>query len=215
MHLTFVTFNYKSADLEAEERNYLGHHVELAKRFLGLRQYYTGRLMKVGGKQPDSVRAAILAYDNAAAAASAMRSAVLPALLADTQAHLKDTTSTAVDATTIVPFDSRRTGQNCFVMVAEFDLERSAGSEAAEKHYLGTHVSIARRLPGLRNYVIGKLIKTPGIEDSRYRMAILVFDSLDAYRAAYASPAGVELLKDEEATIRNARVYRLDARVEV
>ena len=215
MHLTFVTFNYQSADLEAEERNYLGHHVELAKRFPGLRQYYTGRLMKVGGKEPDSVRAAILAYDDAAAAASAMRSEVVPALLADTQAHLKDGTSTAVEAETIVPFDSRRAGQQCFVMVAEFDLEQSAGIEAAEKHYLGTHVSIARRLPALRNYVIGKLIKTPGIEDSRYRMATLVFDSLDAYRAAYASPVGRELLKDEAATIRNARVYRLDARVEV
>ena len=215
MHLTFVTFNYQSADLEAEERNYLGHHLELAKRFPGLRQYYTGRLMKVAGREPDSVRAAILTYDDAAAAASAMRSEVVPALLADTQAHLKDGTSTAVDAETIVPFDSRRAGQNCFVMAAEFDLEQSAGVEAAEKHYLGTHVSIARRLPGLRNYVIGKLIKTAGIGDSRYRMAILVFDSLDAYRAAYASPAGRELLKDEAATIRNARVYRLDARVEV
>ena len=144
-----------------------------------------------------------------------MRSEVVPALIADTQAHLKDGTSTAVDATTIVQFDSRRAGQNCFVMVAEFDLEQSAGVEAAEKHYLGTHVNIARRLPGLRNYIIGKLIKTAGIENLRYRMAILVFDSLDAYRAAYASPAGVELLKDEAATIRNARVYRLDARVEV
>ena len=215
MHLTLVTFNFQSADLEAEERNYLGHHVELAKRFPGLRQYYTGRLMKVAGKEPNRVRAAILAYDDAAAAVSAMRSDVVPALLADTQAHLKDGTSTAVDAETIVPFDSRRAGQNCFVMVVEFDLEESAGLDAAEKHYLGTHVSIARRLPGLRNYIIGKLIKTAGSEDSRYRVATLVFDSLDAYRAAYASAAGRELLKDEAATIRNARVYRLDARVEV
>jgi uncharacterized protein (TIGR02118 family) len=215
MHLTFVTFNYQSADLEAEELNYLEHHVQLARRFPGLRQYYTGRLMKVAGKEPDRVRAAILAYDDAAAATSAMRSDVVPALLADTQAHLKDGTSTAVDAEAIVPFDSRRSGQQCFVMVAEFDLEQGVGIEAAEKHYLGTHVSIARELPGLRNYIIGKLIKTVGIEDLRYRMATLVFDSLDAFRAAYASPVGRELLKDEEATIRNARVYRLDARVEV
>jgi uncharacterized protein (TIGR02118 family) len=215
MHLTFVTFNYQSADLEAEERNYLEHHVQLARRFPGLRQYYTGRLMKVAGKEPDRVRAAILGYDDAAAAATAIRSDVVPALLADTQAHLKDGTSTAVDAETIVPFDSRRVGQQCFVMVAEFDLEQGVGLEAAEKHYLGAHVSIARGLPGLRNYIVGKLIKTVGIEDSRYRIAVLVFDSLDAYRAAYASPAGRELLKDEAATIRNARAYRLDARVEV
>jgi uncharacterized protein (TIGR02118 family) len=214
MHLTYVTFNFQNADVVAEERNYLGHHVELARRFPGLRQYYTGRLMKVAGKEPDRIRAAILAYDDAAAATSAMRSEVVPALLADTQAHLKDGTSTAVEAETIVPFDSRRAGQQCFVMVAEFDLEQSAGLDAAEKHYLGIHVNIARRLPGLRNYIIGKLIKTAGIEESGYRMATLVFDSLDAYRAAYASPVGSELLKDEAATIRNARVYRLDARVE-
>jgi uncharacterized protein (TIGR02118 family) len=215
MHLTFVTFNYQSADLEAEERNYLGRHVALAKRFPGLRQYFTGRLMKVAGKEPDRVRAAILAYDDAAAAASAMRSEVVSALIEDAQAHLKDVTSASVEAETVVPFDSRRMGQQCLVMVAEFDFVQGAGVDAAEKHYLGTHVSIARRLPGLRNYIIGKLIKAPGIEDSRYRTATLVFDSLDAYRAAYASPAGCELLKDEEATIRNARVYRLDARIEV
>src|ERR1700722_8973492 len=141
MHLTFVTFNFQSADLEAEERNYLGHHVQLARRFPGLRQYYTGRLMKVSGREPDRVRAAILAYDDAAAAASAMRSDVVPALLADTQAHLKDGTSAAVDGETIVPSDSRRAGQQCFVMVAEFDLEQSGGIDAAEKHYLGTHVN--------------------------------------------------------------------------
>ncbi len=215
MHLSLVTFNYQSADLEAEERNYLTHHVDLARRFKGLRQYYTGRLMKVAGKQPDRIRAALLAYENAAAAASALQSDVLPALIADTQAHLKDVASVAVDAEVVVPFDSRNAGQRCFVMVAQFDLEQSAGPDAAEKHYLGTHVGIARKLPNLRNYLIGKFIKTLGIEDSRYRMATFVFDSLDAYRAAYASPVGRELLKDEEATIRNTRVYRLDARVEV
>src|ERR1700685_2455858 len=101
MHLTLVTFNFQSADLEAEERNYLGHHVELAKRFPGLRQYYTGRLMKVAGKEPNRVRGAILPYDDAAAAVSAMRSDVVPALLADTQAHLKDRTLTADDEETV------------------------------------------------------------------------------------------------------------------
>ena len=215
MHLTFVAFNYQSADLEAEELNYLGHHVQLARRFPGLRQYYTGRLIKVAGKEPDRVRAAIMSFDDAAAAASAMRSDVVPALLADTQAHLKDVTSTAVDAEVIVPFDSRRAGQQCFVMVAEFDLEQSAGLDAAEKHYLGTHVSIARRLPGLRNYVIGKLIKTPGLRTRAigWRYWCSTRSTRIAPRTRRA--AGRELLEDEQATIRNARVYRLDARVEV
>ncbi len=215
MNLTFVTFNFQSADLEAEERNYSSRHVGLAKRFPGLDQYYTGRLMKVGGNAPERFRGAILSYDDAQAQASAMRSEVVPALIADSQAHLKDITSHAIEGEVIVPFESRRAGQSCFVMAAAFDLEQSAGPDAAEKHYRGTHVGIARRLPGLRNYLIGKFVEGPGIVRERYRMAILVFDSLEAYRAAYASPIGKELQHDEAATIRNAKAWRLDARVEL
>jgi len=215
MYISYVSFNFQSADLEAEERNYLGHHVALARRFPGARQYYTGRLMKVGGKEPDRIRGAILTYDDAAAAEAAMRSEVVPALLTDTQAHLKDLMSHAAEGEVIVPFESRRPEQRCFAMVAEFDLEQSAGAATAEDRYLSKHTGIARRLPGLRNYIIGKLAQMPGSDVSRNRMAILVFDSLEAYREAYASPVGAELLKDEEATIRNAQVWRLDARVEI
>ena len=165
------------------------------------------------GQRADRIRAAILAYDDAAAAASALRSDVLPALLADTQAHLKDGTSAAVEARPSCR-SIRTSGSAMFRDGRRVRSRQSAGLEAAEKRYRGIHVSIARRLPGLRNYIIGKLSGAGG-EDSRYRIATLAFDSLDAYRAAYASPAGRELLKDEAATIRNARVHRLDARVEV
>ena len=215
MHLSMVTFNFQSADIDAEESHYLDYHVGLARRFPGVRQYYTGRLMKAGGKQPDRFRAGVYWFDDAAAAAAAMSSEVVPALMTDSMEHLKDLTSIAADAEMIVPFDSRRVGQSCFVMCAQFDLEQAAGADAAEKHYREAHVGIARRLPGLRNYVIGKLLGPSADGQSRYRIAMLVFDSLDAYRAAYQSPAGAELLKDEAATIRNAHVYRLDGRVEV
>jgi uncharacterized protein (TIGR02118 family) len=213
MQFNFVAFNFQSADLAAEERNYLGHHVELAKRMPGLRLYYTGRLVKTGGREPERVRAAVLGYDDAAAAAAAARSEVIAALVADTQAHLKDLESKSMAGEAIVPFDARKPGQPCFIMAAEFDLATAAGGlAAAEEHYLKVHVGIARRLPGLRNYMIGKL--EPGGAD-RQRMAVLVFDSHDALRAAYASAAGQELRADEQATIRNARVWRLDARVEI
>jgi uncharacterized protein (TIGR02118 family) len=215
MHITYVSFNFQSDDLEAEERNYLGHHVALARRFPGLRQYYTGRLMKMGGKDPERIRGALMAYDNAAASEAAMRSDVVMPLLTDTQAHLKDLMSHSAEGEVIVPFESRRAEQRCFAMMAEFDLEQSAGAAAAEERYLSKHTAIARRLPGLRNYIIAKLIQVPGSDITRNRMAILVFDSLEAYRAAYASEVGAELMKDEAATIRNAEVRRLDARVEI
>lgn len=39
MLISFVTFDFKSPDIQAEERNYLGHHVGLAMRLSGLRVY--------------------------------------------------------------------------------------------------------------------------------------------------------------------------------
>jgi uncharacterized protein (TIGR02118 family) len=193
-----------------KRKNYFANHVALAKRMPGLRLYYTGRLMPVQGRTPEHLRAAITGFDDAAAAAAAFRSEVIPPLVADTQAHLKDISQRSLAAEVIVPFNERRAEQRCFVMCAEFDLEQSGGLDAAERHYRDFHVGIAKRLPGLRNYLIGKL---DGAD--RYRIAILVFDSLDALRDAYRSPVGQQLVRDEETTIRNPRVLRLDARVEV
>ena len=47
------------------------------------------------------------------------------------------------------------------------------------------------------------------------RMAMLVFDSSEALHDAYHSPVGQELSKDEEATIVNTRLYRIDATVQL
>lgn len=205
MQFTLVGFNYQSADLETEERNYLGHHVALAKSMPGIRLYYTGRTIEHRGQKPEHFRHALLAFDMPMPLASAG-----PALIADTSAHLKDLRYIVFEGEIIVPFDARIPGQKCFVIAAEFNLE-SADLASSENRYRNHHTSIARRLPGLRNYVIGKL----GAGADRYRIAILVFDSAAAFKAAYRSPVGLELIKDEEATIRDARVHRLDARVEV
>ncbi|MGH7865254.1 MAG: EthD family reductase [Candidatus Binataceae bacterium] len=135
MLLNFVRFDFKSADLEAEERNYLDTHVGLAKRFPGLRIYYTGKHLPVGGEQPDRYRAAILAFDSADAWNAAMHTELAPALLADTQEHITGIEPRSADAEVIVPFDSRRPAQSCFIMAAEFDLATDGGGPgAAELH---------------------------------------------------------------------------------
>lgn len=69
---------------------------------------------------------------------------------------------------------------------------------------------LACRLPGLRRYVIGPLLGTRSIPAERARGAILAFDSLDAPRAAYRSPIGVELRADEERLIAEPRVILID-----
>ena len=210
MQLTLASFNYQGADLEAEERNYLGHHVALAKSLPGIRLYYTGRTIEHRGQKPEHVRHAILAFDDGDVSSKAFQTPAGPALITDTLEHLKDLRNIIFDGEIIVPFDTRKPGEKCFVMTAEFNLD-AADLASSENRYRNHHTSIARRLPGLRNYIIGKL----GTGADRYRIAILVFDSADAFKAAYRSPVGLELIEDEEATIRNARVHRLDARVEV
>ena len=97
-----------------------------------------------------------------------------------------------------------------FYMVATFDLRLPGATPMdAERHYLERHVSLARRLPGLRGYVVGTLAETPSIPADRRRGAILAFDSEDAWRAAYCSPVGRELRDDEKRLIADPRIVLL------
>ncbi|HXW85679.1 MAG TPA: hypothetical protein VEJ86_14830, partial [Candidatus Binataceae bacterium] len=68
MQLDFYAFDFQSTDHEAEERNYLGHHVALAKQTPGLKLYYTGRLIEAQGQKPERLRMAILGIDENEAA---------------------------------------------------------------------------------------------------------------------------------------------------
>ena len=94
-----------------------------------------------------------------------------------------------------------------FYMIGTFNFNRTGYTpEEAERHYLEHHVPLAKRLPGLRKYVIGTLAETPRIRPDRHRGAILAFDTLAAWRTAYWSPVGRELRTDEHALIADAQV---------
>lgn len=96
-------------------------------------------------------------------------------------------------------------------MIASFNLDLTRRSpEEAEAHYLSVHVPLAKRLPGLRRYVIGTNRETKRIKPEFHRSAILGFDSLEALRAAYRSDAGQVLRKDEDDLIGEGRVILLE-----
>jgi uncharacterized protein (TIGR02118 family) len=189
--------------------------VRLARELPGLRNYITGKL--IGSKRAPAAyyRAAALNFDDLSAMRTAMRdSPVAKPLTDDGVEHLTNVRWIHLDSEVIVPFDARP-GANYMLMAAEFDLKPNGGDyAAAESLYLSHHTHIARRMPGLRYYLIGRVATKPGIEPERRRMALLVFDSAEAGREAYHSPVGQELARDEEATIANPRVYRLDATVQ-
>ncbi len=62
---------------------------------------------------------------------------------------------------------------------------------AFDKHYFEVHIPLAKKLPGLIKYDVGRspIISTTGHSDT-YCIGTLHFDSLDTIKAAFASPQG-------------------------
>jgi uncharacterized protein (TIGR02118 family) len=222
MRTIFSTFDFKSADIAAEETNYADNHVMLARQLPGLRLYLTG-LIRPQGANLSPRRAVFLNFDDADALKRAIReSPVAKPLARDGAAHIINNRWLELETEIIVPFELQKPGLQCFVLAAQFDLKlNGADILAAERRYLDHHTHLARRLPGLRHYLIGKFATPVGMKPEfaatpdRFRLAMLVFDSLDSIRKAYRSPLGQELARDEAATIDKARVYHIGATVQV
>jgi uncharacterized protein (TIGR02118 family) len=63
--------------------------------------------------------------------------------------------------------------------------------KAFDKHYLETHIPLAKKLPGLRKYTVSKgAIGTPAGPSGLHLVATLTFDSLGDIQAGLASPQG-------------------------
>ena len=68
---------------------------------------------------------------------------------------------------------------------------------AFDKYYFGTHVKIAKAVPGLKGYEITRgAVATPAGPSSYYLVAILTFDSMATIQAALASPQGQATVAD-------------------
>jgi uncharacterized protein (TIGR02118 family) len=60
---------------------------------------------------------------------------------------------------------------------------------AFDKYYFETHVPIARKIPGVRKYVVSQgPVATPAGPSNLHLIAILHFDDLAAIQSAFASP---------------------------
>jgi hypothetical protein len=211
MFAMFARFNYKSPNLEAEERNYLEHHVRLARQLLGVRMYLTGKLLATAQTKPDRYRAVVFGFDTPESAASSYDCPAGVELAADSARHIDGTVVDAFQTQTLIPFDPRRAGQRCFVMARAFDLKSGErGSDEAEKRYQRFQ-EIIRATPGLRGYLAGQMHAAQDQKPDRTRMEIIICDSHDAFRAAFTG----ELAAAEQSLLLAPRTYLLDGRVEV
>jgi uncharacterized protein (TIGR02118 family) len=62
---------------------------------------------------------------------------------------------------------------------------------AFDKHYVATHIPLAKTIPGLRKYEVSRGPVTTPFGPSPYRLvATLHFDNMQAMQSAFASPEG-------------------------
>ncbi|HET7117262.1 MAG TPA: EthD family reductase [Hanamia sp.] len=82
-----------------------------------------------------------------------------------------------------------------------------------DKHYFEVHIPLAKKLPGLRKYDVSKspIISTTG-DSETYLIGTLHFDSLEAIKAAFASPQGKTCAADRKnfAADDKVQIYLFD-----
>lgn len=83
-----------------------------------------------------------------------------------------------------------------------------------DKHYFEVHIPLAKRLPGLLKYDVGKapILSTTGHSDV-YCIGTLHFESLEAIKAAFASDEGKACAADRKILAPNnndVQIYVFD-----
>jgi len=81
-------------------------------------------------------------------------------------------------------------------LVAMFNLPPGTNEAEFEKYFIKKHARAAAKIPGLRRYVIGKVVGSPAGEPAWYRVNELWFDSVKAALKAINSQVAVEATND-------------------
>lgn len=97
-------------------------------------------------------------------------------------------------------------------MVAIYKTPRD--TNVFDKHYFEVHIPLAKKLPGLIKYDVGKspIVSTTGHSDV-YCIGTLHFESLEAIRTAFVSPQGQACAADRKILAPNnedVQIYLFD-----
>lgn len=72
-------------------------------------------------------------------------------------------------------------------------------NEEFVRYWLETHAPLAKKMPGLRRYVVNVVRRPPGREPDYHGVVELWFDDHDSMKKAFNSPEGAATQKDTEA----------------
>jgi uncharacterized protein (TIGR02118 family) len=86
--------------------------------------------------------------------------------------------------------------------------------EAFERHYRNVHIPLAKKMPGLRRYTIGRHATAIRGGEPYYWIAELEWDNMDALQQAFQSPEGQATAQDvanleSQASVRSM-VYEVE-----
>ena len=70
--------------------------------------------------------------------------------------------------------------------------------EEFARYWLGTHVPLAKKMPGLRGYVVNVVRRPPNREPDYHGVVELWFYDVAGMKKAFASPEGAATQKDTE-----------------
>lgn len=81
-------------------------------------------------------------------------------------------------------------------LVAMFNLPPGTDEAEFEKYFVKKHARDAAKIPGLRRYLIGKVVGSPAGTSAWYRVNELWFDNVKAALKAFNSPEAVAATSD-------------------
>jgi hypothetical protein len=205
MFLMFARFDFKSSDLAAENKNYMDHHVRLARQLPGVRMYLTGTMAETAQGRPERYRAVLFGYDTPQAGLTSLDCPVGAQMMADSAEHIVGTLVDACEGEVIVPFDGRASGQPCLVAALLYN-RSAAGDEARAR----LHRSSIRNLPGLCGYMEGPAFEARGERPDREWMEVRIFRP-EALRGKSRN----EAIALDESLMRDPRVYCFEGEVQI
>jgi len=86
-----------------------------------------------------------------------------------------------------------------FKMMVLLKKKREFSDEEFARYWLERHVALARKMPGLRRYVVNVVRRPPGREPDYDGVVELWFDDTASMKRAFTSPEGFATQKDTEA----------------
>jgi len=85
-----------------------------------------------------------------------------------------------------------------FKMIILLAKKPAMNDEEFAKYWLETHAPLARKMPGLRKYVVNVIQRPPNKEPDYHGIVELWFDDKEGMKRAFASPEGQATQQNSE-----------------